>query len=85
MLSTSGNEITAFSSTLVKSAIFARSLFGSLRSERQIKISGWIPIERNSFTECCVGLVLTSPAGPKNGTSVRWINNARSRPISVPS
>jgi hypothetical protein len=24
--------------------------------------SAWMPISRSSFTECCVGLVLISPA-----------------------
>ena len=37
-------------------------------------MSGWMPIERSSFTECCVGLVLSSPALGMNGTSVRWMN-----------
>jgi hypothetical protein len=27
-------------------------------------MSGWIPMERSSFTECWVGLVLSSPVGP---------------------
>ena len=25
-------------------------------------MSGWMPIERSSLTECCVGLVFSSPA-----------------------
>ena len=29
---------------------------------RQSRISGWMPMERSSFTECCVGLVFISPA-----------------------
>ena len=32
-----------------------------------------MPIERSSFTECCVGLVLSSPAVGMNGSSVRWM------------
>ena len=35
---------------------------GSGRSVRQSRMSGWMPIERSSFTECCVGLVFNSPA-----------------------
>ena len=31
-------------------------------SLRQISTSGWMPILRNSFTECWVGLVFSSPA-----------------------
>ena len=33
-----------------------------------------MPIERSSFTECWVGLVLSSPALGMKGTSVRWMN-----------
>jgi hypothetical protein len=35
---------------------------GIWRSARQSRMSGWIPISRNSLTECCVGLVFSSPA-----------------------
>ena len=49
MESTSFNEITAFSGTLQNSAIFALSLAGTALSERQIRISGWIPIDSNSL------------------------------------
>ncbi len=65
--------MTASSRTLQKSAIFFRSPLGTSRSERQSRMSGWMPIERSSFTECCVGLVLSSPADEMNGTSVRWM------------
>ena len=37
-----------------------------------------MPIERSSLTECCVGLVLSSPALGMNGTSVRWMKRGRS-------
>ena len=30
--------------------------------QRQSRMSGWMPIERSSLTECWVGLVLSSPA-----------------------
>ena len=43
-------------------------------------MSGWMPMRRSSWTECCVGLVFSSPAWPRNGTSVRWTNMQRSRP-----
>jgi len=42
------------------------------RSQRHIKMSGWMPISRISFTACCVGFVLSSPAVAMNGTSVTW-------------
>ena len=45
-----------------QSAILRRSLSCNGRSARQSKTSGWIPISRSSFTECCVGLVFISPA-----------------------
>ena len=48
--------------TLVNRAILRRSASGSGRSVRQRRISGWMPIERSSFTECWVGFVLSSPA-----------------------
>ena len=60
MESMSLREITAFSGTLQKSAIFLISFCGMSTSERQTRMSGWIPMERSSFTECWVGLVLTS-------------------------
>jgi hypothetical protein len=31
-------------------------------SERHRTMSGWMPMRRSSLTECCVGLVLSSPA-----------------------
>ena len=39
--------------------------------ERHTSTSGWMPIERSSFTECCVGFVLISDDAAMNGTSVR--------------
>ena len=60
--STSTAEITASAATLVNSAILRRSSSGSGRSARHSTTSGWMPISRSSFTECCVGLVLISPA-----------------------
>ena len=35
---------------------------GSGRSVRHSRMSGWMPIERSSLTECWVGLVFSSPA-----------------------
>ena len=51
-------------------------------SLRQIRMSGWIPICIRSRTECCVGLVFSSPAAAMYGTSVRCMNSALSRPTS---
>ena len=52
----------------------------SAPSERQTSMSGWMPIRRSSWTECWVGLVLSSPAWPRNGTSVRCTNM---RPVAA--
>ena len=51
----------------------AASPSGIGRSARHSTMSGWMPISRSSFTECCVGLVFISPAAGMNGTSVRWM------------
>ena len=48
----------------------------------QITISGWIPIDLNSLTECCVGFVLISSDDLRKGTKVKWINNVLLFPIS---
>ena len=85
MLSRSTAEITASSGTLVNNAILRRSPSGNGRSLRQIRMSGWMPIERSSFTECCVGLVFISPADAMSGTSVRWMNSVRRLPYIVRS
>jgi hypothetical protein len=52
---------------LQNSASLARSLAGIGRSERQTRMSGAIPIERSSLTECWVGLVFSSPAAAMIG------------------
>jgi len=44
------------------SAIFSFKPRAIGRSQRQIRMSGWMPISRISRTECCVGFVLSSPA-----------------------
>jgi len=64
--------MTAFSWTLVNNAIFLRSSDGKGFSERQTRMSGWIPIDRSSLTECCVGFVLISDDVGIYGTNVRW-------------
>ena len=46
-------------------------------------MSGAIPMRRSSLTECWVGFVLSSPAWPMYGTSVRWMNMQRRRPTST--
>ncbi len=76
--------MTAFFGTLVNSAIFSRSASVSSISERHSNTSGWMPMERNSFTECWVGLVLTSLAARRKGTRVRCMYMA-ARPYSTPS
>ena len=70
--------------TLQNSAILRRHVWLSGGSVRQSRMSGWMPISRSSFTECCVGLVFTSPAVAMNGTSVRCTYSAFSRPMLEP-
>src|SRR2546426_6026867 len=74
--------MTASSSTLQKSAIFDLISLERKRSVRHSRMSGWIPILSSSFTECCVGLVLSSWAAAINGTKVTWTNRVCSRPSS---
>ena len=66
----SSAAITARSSRSANSAILARSSRDSGLDERQTTTSGGIPMRRSSLTECCVGLVLSSPAASMIGTSV---------------
>ena len=54
--------MTASVGTLQNSAIFSRTSLSSGTSLRHSRMSGWMPISRNSRTECWVGLVFTSPA-----------------------
>ncbi len=49
---------------------------------RQRRMSGWIPIESSSLTECCVGLVFSSSEALMYGTSVRCTLIALPRPAS---
>ena len=67
------SSITASIGTLQNRAIFSRSSRLNGRSVRQISTSGWMPICRSRPTECCVGLVFSSPAALRYGTSVRWM------------
>ena len=43
-----------------------------------------MPIDRRSRTLCWVGFVLSSPAAPMNGTSVRWMKSAVLAPDVLP-
>jgi hypothetical protein len=54
--------MTADSRTLQKSDSLLRFALGIGRSARTSRTSGAMPIERSSLTECCVGLVFSSPA-----------------------
>ena len=80
--SLSFSSITARRSTLQNRAIFSHSSFGISFSVRQISTSGWMPILRSSCTLCCVGLVFSSPAAFRYGTSVRWMNRQFCLPTS---
>ena len=59
---TSSAWITAFGAHIAEQRDLAPLVLGSGRSLRHSRMSGWMPMERSSFTECCVGLVLSSPA-----------------------
>src|SRR5581483_5598767 len=85
MEATSSAWMTASWRTLQKSAIFLRSEIGTGRSQRHRMMSGWMPIDRSSFTECWVGLVLSSPALGMKGSSVRWMKTVSPRGSSLPS
>ena len=85
MVSTSSAAITASGRTLQNRAILRRSVSGIGRSQRQSSICGWMPTLSSSLTECCVGLVFSSPADGIQGTSVRWTNIARAGESSLPS
>ena len=62
MLSASDAEITASAGTSANSAIFSLISVPSGCFDRHTITSGEIPIRRSSCTECCVGLVFSSPA-----------------------
>ena len=62
--------MTFSTGTLENIEIFALIDGDSARSVRQSSTSGWMPISRISFTECCVGLVLSSLAALIHGTRV---------------
>jgi len=57
-------------------------LAGTARSLRQSRMSGWIPMESISLTECWVGLVLSSCAAAIQGMRVTWTKRVLSRPRS---
>ena len=63
--------ITPDSRTLQNRPILRFSSGGIGCSHRHSRMSGWMPMERSSLTECCVGLVFISPAVLMNGNSVR--------------
>ena len=77
--------MTADFGTLQNKAIFSRSLSGSGRSQRHSSTSGWTPRLESSRTDCCVGLVLSSPAAAIHGTRVVWTLTVLSRPRSFRS
>ena len=53
-------DSTSSGATSQNSAIFSRVLSVMSWSERHTMKSGCTPMERSSFTLCCVGLVFTS-------------------------
>ena len=79
---TSRAVTTASTSTSQKSAIFSFISWAMKRSERQIRMSGWIPMARSSLTLCWVGLVFSSCAAAIQGTRVTWTKMQLPRPCS---
>ncbi len=71
--------------TLQNSPILRFSSGGIGCSQRQSRMSGWMPMERSSLTECWVGLVFISPAVLMNGSRVRCTKQAWPRGSSWPS
>ena len=71
--------MTADGRTLQNSESLRRSSAGIGRSARTSRMSGWMPIWRSAETECCVGLVFSSPADGMYGISVRWMKTASPR------
>ena len=45
--------------------------------------SGWMPMPRSSFTECCVGFVLISSEVERAGRSVTWTKTMFWRPTAL--
>ena len=73
MVSASRDGITARLGTPQKPPILRlRSSLMSL-SLRHTSTSGWMPMARNSLTECWVGFVLSSPEVPIYGRRVTWM------------
>lgn len=64
MLGASIAETTASSSTSHMRLILRLIEVLTGRSERRTIASGWMPMLRSAATECCVGLVFSSPLGP---------------------
>ncbi len=75
--------MTLSTATLEKSEIFSFMARERGRSQRQRRMSGWMPISRISFTECWVGLVFSSPALAMKGTRVTWTLTAFCGPLST--
>ena len=78
----SGQETTASSSTSHIREILRLTPSGISRLERQTMASGWMPTWRRAATECWVGLVFSSPDGPRYGTSDTCRKKTFSRPTS---
>ena len=54
--------------TLQQRTSFSRTEVASGSVDRQARRLGFSPNERNTATECCVGLVFCSPTAPSTGT-----------------
>ena len=76
-------SMTQFSATLQKSAIFLLTSAEMGASVRQTRMSGWMPADRSSFTECWVGLLLSSPEPGTWTMRGTWMEIALSLPSSA--
>ena len=50
---------------------------------RQTRISGWMPMDSSSLTECCVGLLLSSPEPGISTIMGTWMNRTFFFPCSA--
>ena len=75
-------SITQSGRTLQNMAILSRMDWSMGSSHRATMISGLMPMERSSFTECWVGLDLCSPELLMYGTRVTWMNRQFPFPTS---
>ena len=77
--------ITLLFLTLQNRAIFSLKFSGISTSVLQTNMSGFIPYDCNSFTECCVGFDFNSFDPLIYGSNVTWIYKTSSAGFSSPT